>query len=337
MRILSFLLLPIFLFALEFKVAAYNVENLFDTVKNGYEYKEYLPNNKHNWNQKNYQIKLDNISKVIKDLNADILALSEIENRATLLDLKQKLKLKGLDYPYYAIADSKKTTVKVALLSKFPIIKKYEIKTGYSKGVRNILKAIINIKNKNLIIYVNHWHSKRSPESKRVQYAKALKKDIDRLKDDQDFIILGDFNSNYNEFQTFKNNRQLNDTKGKTAINHVLKTIKNGKLVTKEFIKSTNNNEYLYNLWLELDKKDRWSQKYKDKKNTLDNIIIPHALFDNRAFSYKENSFAKFEKEYLIKRGKINRWQVSKRGKGRHLGLGYSDHLPIVATFYIKD
>jgi len=48
---------------LSFKVASYNVENLFDTVEDGSEYKEYIPNNRHNWNKKTYKIKL----KILQD------------------------------------------------------------------------------------------------------------------------------------------------------------------------------------------------------------------------------------------------------------------------------
>jgi len=44
------------------KIASYNVENLFDLYKSGYEYKEYIPNTKSNWNQKTYKIKLKNIA-----------------------------------------------------------------------------------------------------------------------------------------------------------------------------------------------------------------------------------------------------------------------------------
>ncbi len=317
MKVLFFLIVSMFMFAYEFKVAAYNVENLFDLRKDGSEYKEYIPNNKHNWNRKNYEIKLKNITKVLKDLDADILALVEIENKSVLIDLKKRLKLRGINYPYFAIANNKKTTVKVALLSKFPIIKKREIKTGYSRGTRNILKTNIKIKDKELIVYINHWHSKRSPESKRINYAKALKRDIDNLKNAQDFIILGDFNCNYNEFQTFKRDKRLNNTKGKTGINHILKTIKNGKLVTKNFIKNANNNEYLYNLWLEIPKKDRWTHKFRKKPGSLDSMIISSALFDNKAFSYKEASFSRFEKKYFFKNDKIIRWQISKRGRVR--------------------
>ena len=74
--VVVFLLLFSFVFGDKvLTVASYNVENLFDLENDGYEYDEYLPNYYSEWNEKNYKIKLQNISKVIKDINADIIAI----------------------------------------------------------------------------------------------------------------------------------------------------------------------------------------------------------------------------------------------------------------------
>ena len=37
-------------------IATYNVENLFDLKKSGFEYEEYVPNSVSEWNKKNYEI-----------------------------------------------------------------------------------------------------------------------------------------------------------------------------------------------------------------------------------------------------------------------------------------
>lgn len=89
-------------------VATYNVENLFDLENDGYEYDEYVPNSFSEWNEKNYKIKLQNISKVIKDINPDIIAIEEIESLQALKDLKFTLQRNGLYYQYYQIIDKKK-------------------------------------------------------------------------------------------------------------------------------------------------------------------------------------------------------------------------------------
>ena len=315
-----------------FKIASYNVENLFDLVLDGTEYSEYIPGNPYRWNKKIFNIKLSNIAKVIKDLGADIIALQEIESEKALISLQQRLRDFNVDYPYQAIADSKSTAVKCALLSKFPILNKKEIKIG-NKSTRNILMCSLNIDNIPLIIFINHWKSKQGPESIRVIYAKALKKEIEKIKKKTDFIILGDFNSNYNEYKTFLSYSKFNDTSGITGINHILKTIKNRQLVNESILRGRNNSGYLYNLWLELDTHKRWSYNFFGQKNTPDSIILGLALYDDKGISYIDNSFDRFNPDYLFKDDEIFRWQRSKRGKGKHLGRGYSDHLPVSAYF----
>ena len=81
-----------------------------------------------------------------------------------------------------------------------------------------------------------------------------------------------------------------------------------------------------YNLWLELEKYNRFSSRYKGSSDTPDHIIVSKGLFDNQNISYKENSFNVFKPNYLYKNKKIIRWN-------KYKSKGYSDHLPIIATF----
>ena len=87
---LKFLLSLIFVLSLKadnFTVASYNVENLYDLKKDKNEYSEFIPNTKSLWNQRTYNIKINNLIKVINDLDADIIALQEIENRDVMQEL----------------------------------------------------------------------------------------------------------------------------------------------------------------------------------------------------------------------------------------------------------
>jgi len=63
-KLLCISLFILSLCAQDFKIASYNVENIFDLKYDGTEYKEYIPNTNTNWNKKTYTIKLKNISKV---------------------------------------------------------------------------------------------------------------------------------------------------------------------------------------------------------------------------------------------------------------------------------
>ncbi len=310
------------LFALQFSVASYNVENFFDLKKDGTEYEEFIPNS-FTWSQKNYLTKLQNTTKVINDIDADIIVLQEIENENLLLQIQKRTK-----YKYHYFNKKTKAAIGIGILSKFPF-NNVQIIDPNPKGDfdRNIIYLRFTIDNKPFGIFVNHWKSKRSSESTRIKYALALSSFIEESKLDEDYIILGDLNSNYNEFITFKYDQTLNDTYNLTGINHVLNTIDKEKFITKENITQFTHLIH-YNPWLELEENKRFSLDFKGEKGTPDNILISKQLFDNKNISYIHNSFGVSKPSYLVdNKGKIKRWNSKKNS-------GFSDHLPIIAHFY---
>jgi len=323
---------------IRFSVASYNVENLFDLQTEGTEYPEYLPDGRFGWNRAMQKIKLAHTARVIKALDADIVCLQEIESSRVLARLNTTLAAKGAGYPYSAIADNKPTTVKCALLSRFPIIEKKEIAVPGKKS-RNILWVTVEIHGYPLMIFINHWKSKKGPESMRIPYATALKRVLSGLPAHCDYILAGDFNENYNEFSTILSKGNLNDTHGITGINQVLGTVESGRipyrLINEEQLLRASFKPCLYDLWLELPGERRWSTLFFGQKGTPDNILLPKSLYDNQAISYVDNSFDKFDADFLFSCGDIFRWQRSGSGYGRHLGQGYSDHLPVFACFTI--
>ncbi len=309
-------LFPIFLHSIELKIASYNVENLFDMHHDKTEYLEYIPN-RHNWTKKILEKKLKNISEVICELNADIIGLQEIENENSLRLLQKSLKKYGChDYRYSAITSKKSIAIQVALLSKIPIKSSRNIVVKRVGGMRNILEVKFIIEGEPLYIFVNHWNSKRSPESKRIISALALKKRLLELKKESEYLLIGDFNSNYNEYKKV----------GKTGINNVL----NSMLFREESMAKRRDFRH-YNLWLELLPYQRWSHNFYGEKQGLDAILLPPSLFNGKGLDYLDNSFGVFKRNYLFtKEGYVNRWHYKKK---RHIGKGYSDHFPVFATF----
>ncbi|WP_201353186.1 endonuclease/exonuclease/phosphatase family protein [Hydrogenimonas urashimensis] len=326
-------LLPLLLVAAEFKVASYNVENLFDLKKSGSEYTEYIPFTGYGWNEKAFATKVRNISRVICDLKPDIIGLQEIESDEALKALQKGLMACGWKMPYRAIADNKPTVVKTALLSRYPIVEKSEIDPDGSLRTRNILETTVDLNGKHLKVFVNHWKSRNGPESRRIVSAEALMKRAMSLPKESDYILLGDFNSDWNEWRTLPKSPRLNDTGGMTGINHILKTVENGKPVTKRTIVWPCH----YDLWLELPPQKRWSHNFYGHKHALDHMLLPVGMFDARGINYKDRSFRKFTPRYLFtERGALYRWQVAKQRRGKHLGAGYSDHLPVYAYITTK-
>ena len=317
-----------------FKIATYNVENLFDLARDGTEYVEFVPGTARGWNDETFRLKIDRVARVIRDVGADVVALQEIETKRALLSLRDRLRDLDRDYPHLAIADSKATSVKCAVLSRFPIVRKKEIPIAGDTS-RNILKVTLAIDGRPLILFNNHWKSKSNEgfESRRMAYALALKKEIDKLKEGTDYVLAGDFNANYNEYHTFLNDPDLNDTSGRTGINHVLATLAGSRLVDEAILTGQPAERLHYNLWLEIDEERRWSQVYAKNRNSPDALILPAELYDERGISYVDNSFDRFDPCYLFLGAEPYRWRMDYGAKDKHRGEGYSDHLPLYALF----
>ena len=332
MRYLFLFLLPILSFSTPYKVATYNVENLFDARVQGSEYDNYIPG-KHNWNKRMVEIKLNHTAEVICDLDADVLGLQEIENSNIFQQLISRLDRVGCPYSYSAITHKKGASIQVALLSRYPITKQHDIQVGFSARVRNILEVEVDMEGNPLTLFVNHWKSKayKGYESKRIKYAKALQSRIAKMPQKKEYIILGDFNSDYNAYLTLE--EKINDTKGKTAFNDVLKTKVGAYLVEEDEMLKAGKGVH-YTLWKELPVDARWSHTFYGKKSSLDQIVLPKHMFDGKGVDYVNNSFGVFKASYLFtKKGYIRKWRYK---NGKHMAKGYSDHLPVYAYFDIK-
>ncbi|MFT7823638.1 MAG: endonuclease/exonuclease/phosphatase family protein, partial [Sulfurimonas sp.] len=325
MRMVLFFLLPLFLFAKPFKVATYNVENLFDAHYTGSEYEDYT--RRHNWTERMVDIKLNHTAEVICDLDAEILGLQEIENDQVLRQLQKKLEEVGCAYPYRAITHKRNTPIQVALLSRFPVSSVKELEVSRAPGVRNILEVAVQAGRYPLYIFVNHWKSRSRGgwESKRIVYAKALQKRLKQLPGETEYILLGDFNTDYDAHLSLE--KRINDTKGRTGLHHILQT-------TEEETRLLKEKEIHYTLWSELEPVQRWNTKFYGKKGTPDHILLPYTMFDAKGIDYLNGSFGMMKRGYLFtRRGYINRWEYK---KGKHRGRGYSDHLPLFAYFDTK-
>ncbi len=324
MKIILFLILSLLVEAQTLKIASYNVENLFDMQQDGNEYVEYIPGH-HGWSQRMLDIKLQNITEVICDMEADVIGLQEVENDNVLSQLQRSLERAGCRYRYRAITTRPDTPVHNALLSKVPIKKKSDLLVTQYGHQRSILEVTLDT-SPPLRVFVNHWKSKRGPESERIVYAKALKKRLDRLPSGSEYVLIGDFNSNYNESLTM--DKKHNDTGGITGINHILHTTRpNGQMVRIGDIKSGE----MANLWMELPAGSRWSHNFFGDKEGIDAIIIPPTLRDKKGWEYVPESFGVYKASYLFGyHGRIKRWGYK---HGKHTGKGYSDHLPVYAMF----
>jgi endonuclease/exonuclease/phosphatase family metal-dependent hydrolase len=319
-------------------VMEYNVENLFDVVDNGTEYPEYKPG-ACNWTFETFHVKLENIADVIAAANPDIAVLVEIENENAARALAQALKTKNRSYPYMAFGDMPNRTITIpCIMSKFPIpnYKGFAMpRCGANGFYRNLLKADVCLGRDTLIIFACHWPSKKEPESLRLEEALMLKEKLAGIPSGKDYLIAGDLNENYDECASFRT-QGLDDTHGKTGINHVLRTVQSPKgvytdYVAKNHILSLGGLPH-FDPWLDIAEDRRMSEIYRGQKNTPDHILLPAALFDTAGLSYVDRSFRVFSWDgRLLLNGAPYRWQMRFENHVKlHRGEGYSDHLPIM-------
>jgi endonuclease/exonuclease/phosphatase family metal-dependent hydrolase len=264
-------------------------------------------------------------------MECDIIGLQEIESLQALKALQKELKRQGSYFPYFAITSKKKTSVHVAILSKYPIVYSKELTVTSHRKYRNILETGVKIATETIYIFTNHWKAKSDAESRRIISAKVLKKRMDELGTNKPIVLLGDFNSHYEEHLSFKRNRKHNDTKGITGINHILQTIHKNQPVTLESLSTCKNCSS--NLWYDYDEEKRWTHIFRSSKEALDSIIVTHGMLDEYGIEYIKGSLRRFTPAYLLKRNKPFRWQTSRSFPKHHIGKGFSDHLPIYADF----
>lgn len=211
------------LFSSELKIATYNVENLFDDKISGSEYSDFKSNR---WNSAKYQQKLRKISRVLRELNADIVALNEIENENVIKELAN---LSG--YKFYKFATLKGSPVGLGLLSRYRISDS-EIYVVPDVKTRPILMSRVEFEGHSIEFFIAHFPAAKNHLKHRIAAANTMKKAV---KNSKNGVILGDLNSNYgykfllngldgwtNLWEFLPSYQRSSYKNGKSAIDHII-------------------------------------------------------------------------------------------------------------------
>ena len=180
-----------------FRVATYNVENYLDQPT------ESRPHIKSNESKAK-------VCESICALNPDVLALEEMGGTNELLELRDSLKARGLDYPHWELVCGMDTNIHVAVLSRLPIVashphtndvylldgRRFRVSRGFAE-----VEIQVN-SNFTFTLIAAHLKSRRPvPEAdeaeQRLEEAKILRGIIDaHLTNNPNakLVVLGDFN-----------------------------------------------------------------------------------------------------------------------------------------------
>jgi len=309
-------------FSQSLRVGFYNLENLFDTINDPkINDEEFLPGGKSKWNSERYLKKLDNLSKVILEMNGgsgmDVLGLCELENKKVLEDLTKKTPLKKIKYGIVHYDSPDRRGIDVALIynkSKMKVLGSAKINIRQPSDslspTRNILlvKGLVNKKD-TLYFFVNHWPSRRGGKESsplRVNAANTLLKALDSVRTKHQtakVIAMGDFN----------------DTPTDESMQHLSEEGDLANLMTLEL------------------KMGHGSHYYKKEKNIFDQLLVSENLLGESGCRVPADAGRIFQPDWLL--GEVYKGDgpapLRTFAGNRYLG-GYSDHLPVYMDLLLK-
>ena len=147
-------------------------------------------------------------SKAIRAVNADILALQEVES-LTVLDRFNSRHLGGMKYRHRMLIDAfDPRKIDVAVISRYPIVKARTYRQERNNNntnwlfSRGCLEVDIDIEGKILTLYVNHFKSmmggrRKTKERRKEQVSRVAQIITERWNEvdyEGNYIVLGDFN-----------------------------------------------------------------------------------------------------------------------------------------------
>jgi len=311
----------------EYTVVSYNVENLFDIVDDpNIPDEEFLPESEKQWNKERYQKKLDDLVKVISEINPkelpEIIGLVEVENRAVLEDLirtgalaDEKYDIVHEESPDYRGIDValiyRKNAFKVVAHETLPVIfsDDPEFKT------RDILHVEGKIRNKTVHLFVNHWPSRiggeDKTEPKRILAAKVLKKKVDQLLADDPkvrIIIMGDMNDE-------PSNKSLLEILGAQSPDSGMK---------------------LVNLMMPDDALGFGTYFFSGNWNMLDHLIVSYGLINGRGIQVDKNKGFVYQNDWMVFTNKNGDKTPNRSYVGSRYVGGVSDHFPVYFRMIVQ-
>ena len=309
-------------------IMSYNVENLFDDVRDGTEYREFDPG-RGKWTGESFRLRVQAVSEVIRKSTAggpDILLLQEIENGNALRVLVEQ-GMRGMGYAWHVLVPKKGLAANVAIASRVPIARIRTHAVGPWKdgaAVRDILEAQIEISGHTLYIFNNHWKSKtegaRATEPSRRESASVLARRIGEIlaRDPAaDIVAAGDMNEGVDEYARA----------ARRYLTALMPAMEEGREANESGgihlsaqappLAGSAGRCVLFDPWYEVEEAMRGSATWQGDWLTVDHMLLSAGLFDRQGFGYRRASFSALRLPFLLDDRGLPRRNV------------FSDHLPV--------
>jgi len=312
-----------------FKVAFYNVENLFDTInQDGSRDGEFTPQSELKWNTEKYNKKIENTAKVLWSIDSlnppAIIGLCEVENRLVLEDLVKNHYLRDAGYAIVHHESPDERGIDVAVLYRsgfFKIISDKKFVVNSPDNKRDHTRDLLYVKgvtanSDTLHLLVDHWASRlggtEKSDKKRKFSARLVKKVTDSI-----------FKTNQNPNIIFMGDLNDNPTDSSVAVS----------LKAKKPVNKPNNNS-LYNLALQPFQRGEGTLFYKGW-NLFDQIIVSgNILKNNKGLKINPKELQIFNPDWILYEKRNGSKVPNRTGSGKNYSGGYSDHLPVYINFH---
>jgi len=318
-------------------ILCYNVQNFFDDVDQGTEYRDYDPG-LGSWGAEEVEKRLQAVAEVVRRSAfgwPDVLALQEVENVELLNRLCDGPLWRG-QYLYRALVPVKGQAFHCAVASRYPIsrVGAWHPEEGDGGPQRVILEAEIGFPDGRLYLFNAHWKSKLggvpSTEEARRAAAAALGKRLAAILREEpaaDVVVVGDLNENLRE-------PELEEL----GIPGALAVLDSASMCSERTLYLTGEPParsleggclLLYEPWFEVDEAERWSYVYQGEPQTPDHVLLSAGLFDGEGLVYRTGGFRVVRLPFLL--GSRKGYPVA----AKEDGSGYSDHLPLLVRLRI--
>ncbi|MGM9709239.1 MAG: endonuclease/exonuclease/phosphatase family protein [Prevotella sp.] len=310
------LLLSVFLTFVE-----YNCENLFDCQHDSLkEDMQFTPEGMYRWTPGRYWKKLNHISQAILSCAGDsatatipdMIALTEVENDSVMRDLTKRSLMRNARYEYVMTSSPDVRGIDVALVYSpysFRLLSSHSIRVRMPEDVRptrDILYASgLLVSGDTLYIYIVHSPSRSGGEHLTQPYrmlvAERLCTSIDSLRavcPNARIIVAGDFND-------YSDNRSL------------MRIADNGMIEVSQKATGRNGAKGTY--------------RFQGEWGSLDHIFVSGNMAENLTGCYINDAPFLLEEE-----SKYGGVRPMRSFRGPVYINGYSDHLPLVATFRLE-
>ena len=212
LTLLCLLVAAPFCAAQSLRIAFYNVENAFDTLRSpGKDDAEFTPQGEKRWDTRRYRTKIDHLAQVAADLSADLLALAEVENAEVLADIAQRVReMTGEGYLGICLESGDRRGIHPALLYRREVFSPTEpakiLPVPHNERGILYVKGAVLASGDTLHLFINHWTSRymgqKATEGARIAAAQRLAQVVDSISgcsESPRIVLLGDLNDTPDE------------------------------------------------------------------------------------------------------------------------------------------